>query len=245
MDKFISTSIDTFINTIELSFDYVPEKIITDFNKYVNNTDNIILFKQIFDILHVYHHEIINITNHKGKLKKINFDFMNLIVLFGLNLNLFANENKATKKNLINHIYNFYYPIYLQISENSDPEYIQSLNLTVVQPIINSNPLESLLGNTDIMSIANDIQAKITNENINPMDILSSLMSGGNGGLALESLIESVTKNVDSKLENGELNKNDLETQAKSVIDSLGIDTTQELDANSITNLFANLMKQT
>jgi hypothetical protein len=247
MDKFIITSLHSFINTIEISFDYIPEAVINNFNKHVINTNKQVMFKEIFDTLHIYHHEIINITNHKGKLKKIDFGFMDSIKLFTLKLDLFTNENKSTKKNLISHIYNFYYPIYLQVSENSDPEYIKSLNLTVIAPVVvpeKVNPLDSLLGNKDIMSIANDIQAKITNENINPMDILSSLMSGSDGGPALQSLVESVTKNVDLKLENGELNKNDLETQAKKVIDSLGIDTTKDLDMNSITDLFSNLMKQ-
>ena len=117
-------------------------------------------------------------------------------------------------------------------------------NKECTQEFKKSDPLESLLGNKEIMNMANDIQAQISRENIDPMSMLTSLMSGGDGGDAFKSIVASVTKNVDSKLNSGELNKDDLEKQAKNVIDNLGLDTSKELDANSIGNLFSNLMSQ-
>ena len=250
MENFIITSIHSVINTIEITFDYITDKCVKDFNKRVNNTEHLQLFKEIFDNLHVYHHQIIDITNHKGKLKKIDFTFMDSIVLFKLKFNVFTNENKATKKNLISHLYNFYYPIFLQ--EMGDPIVREAFEKSVIKVLPQEqeqlqdqsieDPLQMLLGNKEIMNMANDIQAQISRENIDPMSMLTSLMSGGDGGDAFKSIVENVTKNVDSKLNSGELNKDNLEQQAKNVIGSLGIDTSKELDANSISNLFSNLM---
>jgi hypothetical protein len=255
MENFIKTSLQTFINTIEVSFDYIPKKCIKNFNKQLKR-DNKSLFVDIYNVLHVYHDNIINITTMKNKLKTIEFDFMNSITLLSLNLNLFANENKATKKNLVNYIYNFYYPIHLQLSGNVDPDFVKENQLVVIEqpkqqeishvPQQLNDPLQSLLGNTDLMNIANDIKEQISSQNIDPMTILTSLMAGSDGGEALQNLVKSVSKSVDEKMASGQLDQSALETQAKTVISSLGIDldTTQELDASSITNLFSNLMKQ-
>jgi hypothetical protein len=258
MENFIKTSLQTFINTIEVSFDYIPKKSIKNFNKQLKR-DNKSLFADIYNVLHLYHDNIIKITTVKNKLKTIDFDFINSIALLSLNLNLFANENKATKKNLVNYIYNFYYPIYLQISGNVDHDFVKENQLVVIeQPkqqvtLIETNTntpqqdvLQSLLGNTDLMNIANDIKEQISSQNIDPMTILTSLMAGSDGGEALQNLVNSVSKSVDEKMASGQLDQSALETQAKTVISSLGIDldTTQELDASSITNLFSNLMKQ-
>lgn len=257
MENFIITSIHSFINTVEISFDYINDEYIKNFNKHVNNIEQKQLFKEIFDNLHVYHHQIIDITNYKGKLKKIDFTFMDSIILFKLKFNVFTNENKATKKNLISHLYNFYYPIFLQemgdpiVREAFEKSVIKTPQIQLKTPQIqlipqiqrkNVDPLESLLGNKEIMKMANDIQEQISRENIDPMSMLTSLMSGGDGGDAFKSIVSNVTKNVDSKLNSGELNKDDLENQAKNVIGNLGIDTSKELDANSISNLFSNLM---
>lgn len=84
------------------------------------------------------------------------------------------------------------------------------------------NVMQSILGNTDILNIATDISQKMQSSNMNPMSMLSSLMSGNIQNSPLQSLVEEIQQKVESKISSGEINKENLENQAKSLMGSLG-----------------------
>lgn len=88
----------------------------------------------------------------------------------------------------------------------------------------NGSPLNdfmsSILGNTDILNIATDISKQMHDQQIDPMAMLSGLMSGNNN--ELQGIVTSIQEKVDIRINSGEINKAQLEEQSESIIKSLG-----------------------
>ena len=81
--------------------------------------------------------------------------------------------------------------------------------------------MESILGNKEILNIASDISQKMQNQQLNPMDMLSSLMSGNIENSPLQGLVAEIQEKVDMKINNGEIDKENLENQAKNIMGSI------------------------
>jgi len=79
--------------------------------------------------------------------------------------------------------------------------------------------LQSLLNNPQLMSIATDISKDMRDKNINPLNMLSSLMSG-KPDKEITSLVEKVNKTLEEKMDKGELNKDELQNQANMLLNS-------------------------
>jgi hypothetical protein len=82
------------------------------------------------------------------------------------------------------------------------------------------NLLNSLMSNGDIMSLATDLSKDIERENIDPMMLLSSLMSGRPDS-KVQNLVSNITNKIETKINNGEIDKTQLEQQANTVLNSL------------------------
>jgi hypothetical protein len=82
------------------------------------------------------------------------------------------------------------------------------------------NLLDSLMSNGDIMSLATDLSKDIERENIDPMMLLSSLMSGRPDS-RVQSLVSNITNKIETKINNGEIDKTQLEQQANTVLNSI------------------------
>ena len=110
-------NINKFITELELCFDYVSEDTLSELKKFCNNlknNDNLQKFaKNAFDILDKNKENITFILTTKTKLKGSYFDFLNSIILFDdiLNFNIFKDENKNTKKTIVNYLNNIYLSI--------------------------------------------------------------------------------------------------------------------------------------
>lgn len=83
------------------------------------------------------------------------------------------------------------------------------------------NIMESILGNKEILNIATDISQKMQTQNLNPMTMLSSLMSGNIESGPLQGLVEEIQQKVETKINSGEINKENLENQAKNIMGSI------------------------
>lgn len=83
------------------------------------------------------------------------------------------------------------------------------------------NIMESILGNKEILNIASDISQKMQNQQMNPMDMLSALMSGNIENSPLQGLVAEIQEKVDMKINNGEIDKENLENQAKDIMGSI------------------------
>jgi hypothetical protein len=82
------------------------------------------------------------------------------------------------------------------------------------------NIFQSLMSNNEIMNIAADLSKDIKEENIDPMALLSSIMSGKPND-KLNKLVSNITNKIETKINNGEINKDELEEQAQSIMNSV------------------------
>ena len=95
-------------------------------------------------------------------------------------------------------------------------------------PINSSNPtnqnfgnlLQSLMQNGDIMNLATELSKDIQSENLDPMTLLSSMMSGKPDN-KIQKLVENITSKIETKINSGEIDQNVLEQQAQSILSTV------------------------
>lgn len=107
------------------------------------------------------------------------------------------------------------------------------------------NLMSSILGNKEILNIANEITEQMKNQNINPMSMLSSLMSGNIENSPLNNIVSQIQEKVESKINDGSINKSQLEEQANNIINTVN---NEDITNNPIMNpmmsgMLKNLMK--
>ena len=78
----------------------------------------------------------------------------------------------------------------------------------------------TLLNNPALVSFANDITKDLENTKINPMTLLSGLMSGKPNN-ELNSLVQNISSKLEEKINSGEIDKGVLEEQASSIASQL------------------------
>jgi hypothetical protein len=248
-------TINSLINEIDLVFDYVDKSVVKKLQEFVKNLpidNNMQNFTDVtLPIIKKYESQISLIVTSKQKIKTADFEFLNQIVLFDdiLPFSVFNDENKNTKKTIVNYIYNIYMSLFIlqfgSTRDESNDNFTNELSnfITTLQtqiqpkaevkikqkrqqrPLQNSNSglegiFESLLSNGEIMNIATDLSNDIQMQNIDPMTLLSSVMSG-KPNKQLQKLVSNITGKIERKINNGEIDKNMLEQQAKSIIDTV------------------------
>jgi hypothetical protein len=313
--KELFKNINSFINEIELSFEYITSNTINKINKYVktiqnNETEFDNFIEKTHTHLHFFESKLHKITLDKT-VKTSEYSFINDIHLFEpeqnvslLNLSVFNNENKNTKKSLIKYVYNIYLccTFLINIQNKNDTilnEYIDKItqkeieekideviipqfnqqnqseiqlpqldmnmlnnlnlgNLSDVSQLGNlgnlsqlgnlgnlgnlggiENLMSSLMNNTDIMNIANEISNEMKTSTLNPMDLMSGLMSGNLENSEFSNLMTKIQNSVDSKINNGEINKEQLENQAKDIFDKVK-ESPELLNIPGMSNIFQN-----
>ena len=103
--------------------------------------------------------------------------------------------------------------------------------------------MESILGNKEILNIASDISQKMQTQQLNPMSMLSSLMSGNIENGPLQGLVEEIQQKVENKINNGEINKEQLENQAKNLMGSIGTNPSALNSMPGMADLIQNMVK--
>ena len=256
---------DSFINELDLTMDYLSKDLITNVRDYLTkiatDSDELNLFvENTKNHLETFQVQISAILFSNKKVKSDYYNFMNDIVLFNnlLELSLFKDESKNTKKGLIKYVYSIYMScVFLHQSQCEDENELSSKLSEFVEKIQNEannalkeddikktkrriprtqipqnlpnfagngdlgNIMESLLGNKDILNIASDISQKMQSQQLNPMSMLSSLMSGNIENTPLQSLVDEIQQKVETKINNGEIDKDMLENQAKNIMGSI------------------------
>ena len=189
----------------------------------------------------LYINDITNIVNSVRKIKKQDFDFLNNINLFDLlEFKLFDLENKNTKKTLVEHLHNIscFTNIFILFQNGDDVQsyldkFIQSTippEQNIETPKFKSNKqsksnksnnnnnelndlFNNLLNNPSIMNIAQDLSNNLEHDNINPMNLLSSIMSG-----KPNPTLNKLTKTIEDKINSGELDTQELQAQAENIM---------------------------
>ena len=104
--------------------------------------------------------------------------------------------------------------------------------------------MESLLGNKEILNIATDISQKMHSQQLNPMSMLSSLMSGDIENSQLQGLVEEIQQKVEDKINSGEINKDSLEDQAKNIMGTISNNSDTLNSMPGMSSLINNMMKE-
>jgi hypothetical protein len=97
-----------------------------------------------------------------------------------------------------------------------------------INNLLESLPVDDIMGsisgimqNKDIMNIANELTNEIEMSNIDPMSIMSSLLSGNTNDNQISSLISNISNKITNKINNGQIDKNMLENEANKFMESL------------------------
>jgi tetrahydromethanopterin S-methyltransferase subunit B len=106
------------------------------------------------------------------------------------------------------------------------------------------NLMDSILGNNEILSIATDISQKMQAQQINPMSMLSTLMTGNIENSPLQGLVEEIQQKVEDKINSGEIDKTKLEDQAKNLMGSISSNSESLNSMPGMSNLINNMMKE-
>ena len=76
------------------------------------------------------------------------------------------------------------------------------------------NVIKTLIQNKEIMSIASELTNDIQKENIDPLSLLTSMISGKQDS-NLQNLIKNISTKLDDKINSGKINKEELEKDAE------------------------------
>lgn len=273
-----------FMNELDISFDYINKDSIKAIKKKLKSmSENDIKFKKFYSELY----NILKTHNDKGslylgeKVKTKDFEFLNELNIFGILFNNFKEENKNTKKTIVNYLKEFYIICnFLMYSGDGNlkstetlfndiknmvndlskqhqplqekrkgkgnlpdtpdtrnlpdtgnlpdiPDISSMLNNMQGLPDLSSmlpgmdNTFMSLMQNKDIMNIARELSTEMKSQEIDPMSIMTSLMSGNLNDGKIGNLINSITTKLTQKIDNGDIDKDSLETHANSFMQNL------------------------
>lgn len=264
-------TLDKFVNELDIAFDYIPKDTIMQIKKYIkkikdDDKELKLLVDNILETFKSCESKLAFLSLSNGKVKTKEFDILNEKVVFGnlLNLSLFKEENKNTKKIICKYIYNMYMSSVILKFSFSDNLSLDSLNqelsnyFNIIKEqhsqqsqqnqqtgsesskkknirrlqkgdadIANLANLEgmddimnSLFANKDLVNIASEFTQDIQKQNINPMMMLGSLMSG-KPDKKITDLIGQISGKLEKKLISGELDKGVFEQQASNLMNTL------------------------
>jgi hypothetical protein len=74
--------------------------------------------------------------------------------------------------------------------------------------------------NGEIMNLATDLSRDIQSQNIDPMMLLSSIMTGKPDD-RVQNLITNISSKIETKINSGEIDKDILEQQAQTILSSV------------------------
>lgn len=234
-------NLSQMIHEFDLVFDYIDKKVIKKLYTCLSKIRSDKTFqreqmKKYIETMERHKDILAKIVVPNTKTKNQDFDFMKDIVLFDniLELKLFATENKNTKKTIVQYLYNMYMSCLFIGLENMSPDNEMTAFLETIQARLpkqtetitrqkrkdtDSNELfNSLLTNPDIMNIAQDISKDLQNQQLDPMTIMSSLLTG-KPNKKLDSIVSKITNTLEQKISTGEISKEALEEQASRIID--------------------------
>ena len=109
-----------------------------------------------------------------------------------------------------------------------------------------SNIMSSILGNQEILNIASDISHQMSTQQLDPMSMLTSLMSGNIENSPLNGLVSQIQQKVEMKIESGEIDKSELENQAQNIMNNIDPKSFQSFPGMSslMETMAENLQKQ-
>jgi hypothetical protein len=263
-------TVNKFVNELDIAFEYINKDKITEIRKYIEklkDDDEELknLVNNVLDNFKGCESKLGFLSLSNGKIKNKEFDILDNKVILGglLNLSIFKEENKNTKKIICKYLYNMYMSSVILKFSFDDNLSLNSLNqelsnyfdvikeqhnVTTQQNESGSGSgsnkkksrrvkpgsglsdmgniegvddiMNSLFANKDLVNIANEFTKDIQKQNINPMMMLGSLMSG-KPDKQITNLINQISGKLERKISTGELDKAVFEQQANNLMNTL------------------------
>jgi hypothetical protein len=179
----------SFITTLS-TFEYFKDS--TRLLEYINAQDASVLGNGMAPLI-AFMPEILNIINSEQPQSNKKFKFLESITLFDgqLKLDIFKNENKNTKKAIVKHLSNLLAASY---------EYTKNEFSSSVLPQFEGKSMEGMIDviqkSECLSGIIDKFSNKLTSSEIDPMQLLSSLMSGDINNSAVKGLIDEVQSDI-------------------------------------------------
>lgn len=217
IQQHFKSNLQKFVGSLSTNFAYIPADTIAKLKMLEDQNEEEFteLMRGTYKTLKPYSRQIMHVVTSTKRLKLEDFKFLNKVVIFGiLNLSQFKGENKNTKKSIVQFLHEFFMSS-IVVGGNFEEE-LAKLNLNGSQSDI-MNSMQSLMGNKDLMSLATELTHDIQQQNIDPLTLLSSLMSGQKNE-CIDKLMKSVSDKLEDKVNNGELDTNMLQQQAESMM---------------------------
>lgn len=253
-------TITSMLNEFDVAFDYIDKDTLSKAKDVVSSmsTDQDTLDTFVKDTLaqlQEYSGEMASVVLATGKLKSSSFNFLSNVRLLQVDFENFVQENKNTKKTLVNYLYNIYMAC-LILSFNFDSNVDLSSINTQMQGFIDQlkdqvpagssagtqsvsrrrarrqmqgnggsssgidQMMSNIFGNSNIMEIATDISRDLEKEKIDPLTLMSSIVSQ-RPNAKLNNLLANISNKIENKINSGELDKEELEKQAQSVLNNV------------------------
>jgi hypothetical protein len=239
--EFLKT-MNQMTNEIENVFDYVSKDNIVKLKQYIEkiSTNDEEFQKELtntFEELKKYDKSLVKVVT-ATKVKSEDLKFLKHVKLFDniLHFKVFHGENKNTKKTFIKYLYNIYTNAIIMNDmslenmmkhlNNNENKMALTQNLNPMNNMFeNLNPMNdmfgSFLGNPNILQMATELSQDIQNQNIDPMSLLTSIMSG-RPSPQMNNILNKMTSQIEEKINNGEIDKQELEKQAMTIMNTIG-----------------------
>lgn len=263
-EMFVNT-VNQMVNELDLAFAYIPKDTIDKLHEYVaklrsNETYLNSQFKEIYTALKEHDSTLSSLLTGNEKIRNHQLDFIHELKVFDstLDCNIFKNENKNTKKEIVKYLATLYMSsCFLQTDLANISESLESFIKTMQRPkdenvkgkkkvlrqqtrknatgASNIGMFEDLFANPDIMNLANDLTKDLEAKKIEPMSLLTSILSGKPND-TLQELVSDISNKIETKINNGELDKKALEDQAKTMLNAFS-------SSNSDIPMLGNVLK--
>lgn len=249
--------VKTFTTELSLSFEYIKNsEQLESFHSSISKNEKLFtkFVKDTLELLKPYEACITNVVLTERKIKTSEYSFLSDLKLFNglLDLSLFCNENKNTKKMLTKYLYSLYFSCFLHelsnfeslnleghlqsfMSNLQNTEQVDQSPLTSTETSSvskqrnksNSNNglesvMESMFSSPDLFNIASELTEDLKSQNVNPMNLIQGLMSGNMDG-KVGDMIQTMTQKLESKIANGEIDTKQLEEQSQKMLTQLPI----------------------
>ena len=207
----LKSNLTKFFNEIELSFDYISKETnhkLKCFLKKIDKDKQFLEFtNKTLSTLKTHQDKITYIITSKNKLKTSDFEFLKEIVLFNdiLDFKVFNNENKNTKRCIVNYLNNIYLAICI-------------LEFGLEKTSKNFNEIFAFVKNiTDLRNKKEKEKEKEKGTGVGNLGNLGNLFSGKqSGGLQVNDIVKSF-----SNMNLGNFDLGELENLPKNLSNSL------------------------
>lgn len=204
-------------------FNKVLKEFLIDFNSLQNGRSTVLQFKvENSSILNSFRDEISFSIDKFLDCDETVFEQISLCKKIGLN-NIDSETVNRVK------IWTYIHNLYIITLEKDKEDFLEKSKKSL-EKLENSKLKSSIAIPNEMNNLISDISIQLTKSlegkdlsNLNPMDLMSSLLSGNStsNGIDFGSILQQATKTINDKVESGELDLNKLKEQASSMIGTI------------------------